>query len=483
MKKNFIAGLMAAFVVCALFVFSGCGTPPPAGPVGFPLIDIVDAEVTIADDSRFAIEGTEWTRSANTRVIGGVLNSKIVPKDITIDLVETSFQAPIKNREDLRTWFRNIPDGLTATAHALDPEAKYAAEKGATRIIVTIEGTPTKTINQPILIRVPADKLNRSWDFDIPPDEDRRFEVYGVSIAEIVVNGAVSRPIDSKTFEIRFGQGTRLTETIPLDTDVSDWFSNLPGGLSAVIAEEAVPVTEEGRQQSLMIRISGVPTRQVNEKMRISIPADITTANMVLEVPPSDRVKYDIGPYSSIPVTDLASGSNWKGAQQGWGLTGPEVFKSKDFTAVGIIQLKATSVYAMGDDGEEHWTGDYITYGDLMAEAQRLNAHAIIDVVIDSDDKVDVTVERRWVGPSHTPTPLEEIKLRQGLIKEEYDAYNKLAYYEETKKVTNRTWTGTALAVQYAPAYAPAVGDGSFTGYLPSMPFPWGNVYPDDTKK
>jgi hypothetical protein len=476
MKKNYTAGLTAAFAVLAFLIFSGCYTPPPAGPVGFPLIDIVDAEVTIDDESRFAVAGTEWARSANTRVIGGVLNSKIVPKDVTIDLIETSFQVAIPNRHNVAGWFRNLPYGLTATAHALDPEAKNAAEKGATRIYVTIEGTPTATINQPILIRVPADVLNRSWDFDIPPNEDRRFEVYGVSIAEVVVNGAVSRPIEPKTFEIRFGQGTKLTENIALDTDVSSWFNNLPSGLNAAIAEDAVPVSEEGKQQSLTITISGVPTRQVNEKMLITIPAEVTTANMVLEVPASDKVKYDIGPYSSIPVTDLASGSNWRGVQPDWALTGPEVFRTKDFTAVGIIQLKATSVYAMGDDGKEHWTGDYITYGDLMAEAQRLNAHAIIDVVIDSDDRVDVTVERRWVGPSHKPTPLEQIKIQQGLISQEYDAYGNLTYYEETREVTNRTWTGTALAIQYAPAYAPNVGDGSFTGYIPSMPF---SAYPE----
>ncbi|MDR2247619.1 MAG: hypothetical protein LBE17_13275 [Treponema sp.] len=469
MKKNFPAGLTAVFAGLVLLIFAGCNTPPPAGPVGFPLIDIVDAKVEIADASRFAVdEGTQWIRNANTKIIGGTLGSKIFPKDITISLIETSIQVPIKNGADITGWFLNIPQGLKATAHAIDPAAKFAADKGTTQIIVTIDGIPEQTINQPIKIRVPWEVTNRSWDFHIPPDEDRRFEVYGVDVASIVIGGAVNRSIDAKTFRIKFG-GTKLTDNIAQDTDISSWFSNLPRGLSAVIAEEAVPVSEG--QQSLTVTISGIPAVQVNEKILISIPADITTANMILEVPPSDKAIYDIGSYSSIPAEDieLRTGSNWKGVQQGWGLTGPEVFKVKDFTAIGIIQIQANSVYAIGEDGEDHWTGQYITYGDLMAEAQRLNAHAIIDVVIDYDDHVNETIERRHIEAGHVPTTLEAIKIRKGRIREEDDP-NGGKIYEEKITVINRTWTGTALAIQYAPAYSPTVGDGASTGYVPSVP-------------
>jgi hypothetical protein len=469
MKKNFTTGLTAAFAVLALLIFSGCSTPPPAGPVGFPLIDIVDAEVEIADDSRFAVdEETQWVRSANTKIIGGTLGSKILPKDITINLIETSIQVPIKNGADITSWFLNIPQGLRAIAHAADPEAKFAADKGATQIIVTIEGIPEQTINQPIKIRVPWEATNRSWDFHIPPDEDRRFEVYGVDMATVVIGGAVNRNIDEKTFRIKFG-GTKLADSIAQGTDVSGWFSNLPRGLSAVVSEEAVPVTEG--QQSLTITVSGIPTVQVNEKILINIPADITTANMALEVPPSDKAIYDIGSYSSVPAEDveLRTGSNWRGVQPGWGLTGPEVFRMKDFTAVGIIQIQANSVYAIGEDGEDHWTGQYITYGDLMAEAQRLNAHAIIDVVIDYDDHVNETIERRHVEVGHVPTTLEAIKIQKGRIQEEDDP-NGGKIYEEKITVINRTWTGTALAIQYAPAYSPVVGEKASAGYVPSVP-------------
>ncbi|MDR2629538.1 MAG: hypothetical protein LBC60_01290 [Spirochaetaceae bacterium] len=472
MKKNFMSPrfiVMELLAVLMLCGFIGCATTaPPAGPVGFPLIDIVDAEVEIADESRFAKNEDEWVRNENTKIIGGSLGSQIVPKDITITLIETSIQIPIKNGEDITDWFLNIPKGLKATAYALDPEAKYAADKGAVRIIATIEGVPEQTINQPIQIRVPWEKTNRSWDFHIPANNDRRFEVYGVDMAAVIVGGAVNRDIDPKTFRIKFG-GTKLTESIAQDTDISSWFTNIPQGLKAVISENAVPVSEG--QQTLTVTISGVPTVQVNEKILVRIPADITTANIVLEIPPSDKALYDIGSFSSIPVQDieLRTGSNWKGVQQGWGLTGPEVFKSKDFTAIGIIQLQSQSVYKIGEDGEYHWTGNYITYGDLMAEAKKLDAHAIIDVVIDYNDQVNETTEKRHVEAGHTPTILESIKLKKGLIIEEVDPNGGTIYVEKIE-VVNRIWTGTALAIQYAPAYAPNIGEGGSMGYVPSVP-------------
>jgi hypothetical protein len=493
MNKHIIAYplLAAVFIV---MIFSGCVTsaPPPAGPVGFPLIDIVDADVEISDESQFAKkEEAPWARSENTKVIGGSLGIKIIPKDITITLIETSIQVPIRNKADITNWFLNIPRGLKATAHALDPSAKYAAVQGDTKIIATIEGIPLQPINQPIKIRVPWEVTNRSWDFDVPLDRDRRFEVYGVDVGSVIVGGAVNRLIDSKTFRIGFG-GTKLAKSIDQGTDISHWFTNLPRGLKAIVSEDTVPISEDEdenenetqyqylsvddnaaddqsqdkpKQQFLQVTISGVPTVQLKERMRISIPADITTANIAMVIRPSDKARYDIGSYSSVAAEDieLRTGSNWRGVQEGWGLTGPEVFKSKDFTPVAIIQLQSESVYQMGVDGKYHWTGSYITYGDLMAEAKRLNAHAIIDVVLDFNDQVNETIERRHIEEGHEPSPLELSKIAEGLITEENDPNGGKIYVEKIS-VTNRTWTGTALAIQYAPAYPPS-GDHYIPGY------------------
>jgi hypothetical protein len=468
MKNKFLYFAPLAALITAVFLAGCAAAPVVTEQFGFPLIDIVDAEVVLADDSQFSEDDVLWVRSANTKIIGGTLGSKIIAKDLTIRLIQTSIQIPIKNGADITPWFLNIPVGLKATAHAQSRDAQFAADKGATQITVTIDGVPEQTINQPIRIRIPYEVTNRSWDFDIPPNNDLRFEVYGVDMAAVVVGGAVNREIDSKTFKIVFG-GTKLADVIPLDTDISSWFTNIPRGLRAVVPEETLPATEG--QQALSVTISGVPAIQFNEKMNVVIPAEITTANIALTIPPSDKARYDIGAYSLSSAEDieLRTGSNWKGAVSGWGLVGPEVFRLKDFTPSGIIQVQTESVYAIGDDGDFHWTGDTITYGMLMAEARRLNAHAIIDVVIDSDDQVSKVIERRHIEANHVPSRLESIKIERGIISPQEDP-NGGTVYVETIETVRRTWTGTALAIQYAPAYQPTVGDGAVSGYVPSFP-------------
>jgi hypothetical protein len=59
--------------------------------------------------------------------------------------------------------------------------------------------------------------------------------------------------------------------------------------------------------------------------------------------------------------------------------------------------------------------------------------------------------------------------MTKGRIQEEPDP-NGGTIYVERITVINRTWTGTALAIRYAPAYEPAVGDGRTSGYVPALP-------------
>jgi hypothetical protein len=425
--------------------------------------------VDISDESLFGQDEDElWVRGPDTKIIGGAQNAKIVPKDITIKLVETTIKVPIRNGEDVTPWFLNIPKGLVAKARSVEPDAKLAVEVGATEILITISGVPEQTINQPIKINVPYEVTNRLWDFYIPPNNDLRFEVYGATISPVVIGGAVNRDIDSKTLMIRFG-GTILAKTIAQNTDISSWFTNIPRGLNVIAAEDTVPATQG--QQTLLVTITGTPTNQSKENVLIKIPANITAAKVVLEIPGSEDTRYDIGSFSSVTADniEMKTGTNWGGEQPDWRLTGPEVFKLKDFTAVGIIQISSETVYQIGKDGQYHWTGDPITYGKLMAEAKRLNAHAIIDVVIDLNDVVSEMVVRRHVEGGHEMTPLEEAMLSDGTLIWEYDPNGGLIF-EEKISVTNRTYTGTALAITYAPAYQPTVGEGQVRDMSPRFP-------------
>jgi hypothetical protein len=73
------------------------------------------------------------------------------------------------------------------------------------------------------------------------------------------------------------------------------------------------------------------------------------------------------------------------------------------------------------------------------------------------------------VEEDHEMTPIEEAMFRDKILTSERDPNGGLIY-EERVSVTKRTYTGTALAITYAPAYQPTVGDGGTTGYVPSLP-------------
>jgi uncharacterized protein YbjQ (UPF0145 family) len=148
---------------------------------------------------------------------------------------------------------------------------------------------------------------------------------------------------------------------------------------------------------------SGRPSARLRAPIQLRIPANVTTANIVLELPASENAVYDIGGFESRSL---------------------------------------------------HEIGDGITYGKLMAEARRLNAHAIINIVVDWDDVITETTIRRHVEANHVDTRSEAIRKQNKLISVEPDPNGGLIYVE-TVRVTNRTYTGIALAIQYAPPYPP----------------------------
>jgi len=446
------------------------GVTPETGVVnaGFPLIDIVDAEVTITDTDWS--EKETWTRNPGTVIIGGVLGKEIRPRDLTIRLIETEIRVPIDEDDDLSAWFLNMPLGMTATVvDGVDPEN---ADDDHAVVTVRIAGAPEQTINQPIKIKVPYQYTNRSWDFLIPPDEDKRFEVYGVDIAPVVVGGAVTTRIDSKTFTLKFG-GTRLANAMRRGADVTSWFTNIPRGLSASLAEDAVPAREG--QQTVLVTISGTPSMQSRESMRVTVPAMITECGAVIEAAPSALSRYDVGSFEGITFDvdkwDSATLNNHWDGNQPWetgGLDGPKPYALKDFDSVGVIQITAKAKYSLREDGKYHWEGDAITYGALMAEAKKLGAHAIINVVVDYKDHETHSTARRQVEAGHAPTPVERAKHEAGILTVEVAADGSEIYIEDIREI-ERTYTGTALAIKWAPAYSPAEGEAG-SGYTPATP-------------
>jgi len=76
---------------------------------------------------------------------------------------------------------------------------------------------------------------------------------------------------------------------------------------------------------------------------------------------------------------------------------------------------------------------------------------------------------RRHVEAGHKPTPVEQKKHQQGILTVEKAEDGSDIYAEDIREI-ERTYTGTVLAIKWAPAYKPAEGDKNSSGYSPAKP-------------
>jgi hypothetical protein len=411
------------------------GSDTSIQPNNDAIIDIADAVLDIGDIDPSETEGTPvaWSRSARTIVIGGSVGSVITPKTITIKFDHAALSFAIPLGTDLSNWITNLPTGLSALTSG--------AEKDATEIKLTISGTPEAAIDQPVYVKVPAEFLHRALDLVVRPNDDLRFEIFGLSLSNILIGGAINTEIIPKTFTVYFG-AAKLLNDINKDTDLSKWFGNLPPGLKAVVNETAV-----AGSSSLGIKVTGTPVAYINEAIKISIPANIIYTGRGFDVARNDNARFDVGSFESEIlkyITEQTLNDNE------WRLRSPKLVDVKDFEAVGIIQITAQTVEELGPDGVYHWNGEGITYSKLLAEARKLNAHAIINVVIDYRDDTTHTIERRHVVDGYKFSPQEQTYLKfdkNRLILETQDD-GSLVLVERTHR-TIRTYTGNALAIKY----------------------------------
>jgi len=124
MKIFYKSFLIFMLTGAALFSATSCGSAPPvviSDGSRFPLIDIVDAKISIADTNWK--EAIPWSHNPGTVIIGGTLGKEIHPKDLTINLIATDIKIPIDVRDNLSSWFLNMPAGMTATVtKGVDPD-------------------------------------------------------------------------------------------------------------------------------------------------------------------------------------------------------------------------------------------------------------------------------------------------------------------------------------------------------------------------
>jgi hypothetical protein len=373
-----------------------------------------------------------WRHNANTQSISGIVGKTIVPKDIQITLTDASLKKAIVKDKPI-SWIKNLPAGLSAMVHK--------AEVDAATLIITVSGTPEITIDEPVLITIPAELVDRTSDLKTAPNEDVRFEISKLLVNTVIIGGAQNKEIAPKNVIISL-QGTSLKNPITGGASLG-WIHNLPAGLTASARAAAVG------DRTVTITIAGTPKEPKQEPLFISIPESALTNGLELIWTPNLDVLFDIGTletYNYNTVTTNTTNPNWRGNQNSQG-NFPTVPSIKDFEGVGIVSVTTQLVEALGADNQYHWVGGYVTYGKLMAEAQKIGAHGIINITVDNEDKTDFTKTTTYLDSRHIYTPEERAKFRAGLLKE--ITIEGVKYLEETKRVTTRTFTGTALAIKY----------------------------------
>jgi hypothetical protein len=368
-----------------------------------------------------------WRRSSSTDSISGVLGKPIVAKDVVLTLKDAVLKELIKDETPV-DWITNLPAGLDVTA--------LRAEAGATTVTLIVSGTPRETKNEALAVTIPAQALTRDFALVMGPNEDIRFEIVDAAVAPVLIGGAVGHRIPEKDVVITL-TASSLREDIAPGAGIS-WITNLPAGLSARAKGS------KAGDSTVTITVGGTPTETRTGLLAVTVPPGVLDVNVELTVSQTGA-KYDIGDSGSIKYDTQAfslTNPNWRGSQNS-----PTIPTYKDFEGVGIVRVTSQMTETLGPDNKYYWAGESVTYGKLMAEAQRLGAHAIINAAIESDDRVNYTKVTKYLEEGHEWTAEERSKIQSGVLKEV--TVDGKQYTEETVRVTTRNYTGTALAIKY----------------------------------
>jgi hypothetical protein len=400
-------------------------TIPPSENIRF---DIVDAAIRLENHIAPVVAG----RSPNAQYISGSVGSAITARDVLITLRAAALKEEIIEEAKVG-WITNLPKGLTAVVHP--------AQAGAVTLTLTVTGTPTEPKDQAVLVTIPSIFLNRPADLAITPNEDIRFDIVGITVKDVTIGGYSGYAINPKDVSITV-LGSVLRADIAAGTAVS-WITNLPQGLSARV--KSAP----GRSGTIVLTVTGTPREELNAPLAVSIPPGILEGNSQFAARGNQNARFSIGTAEQYRSLDAASGSsnpNWLGGRSS-PLDSPNIPAIKDFEGVGIISVTTQAVETLGPDSRYHWSGDYVNYGKLMVEARRLGAHAIINVVIDYEDKVEYTRTVKTVGAAYEYTSEEISRIAAGII--QVRTVEGVKQLEESIHTITRTYTGTALAIRY----------------------------------
>jgi hypothetical protein len=377
-------------------------------------------------------------RNVDVQLISGFVGSALAAKDVRVTLRDTALHSAIAEVAPVE-WIVNLPEGLTAEVNP--------AAAGATVLVLTVSGTSLAPSAEAVHLNIPADVLTRSADLDIVSD-NILFDIVGTVTGDVTIGGFTGYEITAKDLSLSLF-GDTLRAAIAPGTTVP-WITNLPQGLTA-----RIKLATAGAD-SLTLTVSGTPQEERDAPITLSIPAGVLSRGIAFTAAVNQNARFSIAKapqyrgaseqYQNIFSASGSSNPNWLGIQTG-PLAAPQIPAIKDFEGVGIVRISAQATESLGADNQYHWSGESINYSKLMAEAQRLGGHAIINVVVDFEDRIEYVRTVKYIDETYEYSPDEASKIEMGIIV--VREIEGVEYLEETTHVITRTYYGTALAIKY----------------------------------
>ncbi len=179
---------------------------------------------------------------------------------------------------DLKT---NLPTGFGLTLNG------HTSGDTETSFTIVTSGKPTVKGKGILDITIPGDMLESGMDLKVMPNPNAKFNIgcADATLDNVTITSEIGDEIYSEKINVNL-ENVKVTG-VGYMADVSSWVTNLPDGLSATFFEN------NGSQ--IVIDISGTPTAEKKESIKITIPADKLTSGEALTVTENADAKFNIG--------------------------------------------------------------------------------------------------------------------------------------------------------------------------------------------
>ncbi|MCL2869585.1 hypothetical protein FWF48_02140 [Candidatus Saccharibacteria bacterium] len=205
----------------------------------------------------------------------------------------TAFRLRLAAGTDVTNWFTNIPSGLTAT---IDTTANI----GDTAVSVVFAGTPAVNNLEAIAVTIPGAQLTSGADLEVASNPETQWQIVtaAADIANVMVSGTVNQMLKPQSTTVNLTD-TTIKDSIPAETNITSWFTNLPAGLKVTTSSSVA-----AGSTTIPITFSGQPTVASSATIDFTIPAAylISDANLAVIINHAAHYQITIG----VPNTGVA---------------------------------------------------------------------------------------------------------------------------------------------------------------------------------